>query len=798
MNTAPSRRKTVTPSPLSQSTSALNIQPPEPTTVTRKLSKQRRPVLGNLFGGHDKAESNVAPQRASTIAGSSLQVPNTHARRNSTLSPSTVLPYASTAALSTHSSTTKERRTSVLGRLVRKFSILKKSAQDAGPPISERADDELHEGASPSEPRRSFVSQRQSSPEKPPMEKKLSDRSKRIPPPRVDPDLMTQETNGRGPSAELERETYDQRSSISYEVPFSPGRLTIANPDSPSSGGTTTPIRLSITLPPEDSHMPEPHLLDIPQRQPVQSRQEHNASWESTSPASPQSDRKTSPVKRVSPVPPPSSPPSMLRSAPPQLPSIQSPPFLPYPSFPSASISSPSTAPATTEIRMLHAFSIATSVPSTSDDSPLSNASVLANPPTPYDYDTNELQLRPDFSTDVPNFVHIEKVPSKAPLRDTSPVKKGDGEVIRVVKSNSTTSRKTETFRLMRNPSDKVPSSAETITVEGEHWTVVNSSDAPQRRRTRERVEKNERVERVEKRSSTKDRESRREQRRQEKAAQEAAESHRRATSQGRTKPPKVEAIDSGSGSGRPPRSRSFDTSPRTSVVQPMVFTLHSEPPRQRKSDDRPRDSHHSSKPTRPGLSPISGIAHVERLPSTATRPTSEMTSAADINALRAREAWEMDRLWKGRSMYHGHPEANVITTPSSTRDSRHGNGEFIVDAPGHGSSHTSYLVQPLQAHPMPASVFYANMPSAPPPIIYTATSPYGQGHQPSYRSLPNSFTFPSTENTSAKSAARPNPLPRPPRQSTYQPAHSPVLSDRSSGPVPDYWTNKYRAVPSH
>lgn len=796
MNTAPTRRKTVTPSPLSQSTSALNPQPPEPTTTTRKLSKRRKPVLGNLFGkAADSATSNsVAPQRASTIVASSLQVPNTSTRRNSTFIP----PSASTAALSTYSSTTKERRTSVLGRLVRKFSILKKSAQDAGPTISEPADDELREGASPSEPRRSFVSQRQPSPEKPSMEKKHSDPSKRIPPPRIDSELMTQTANERGPSTELEREIYDHRSSISYEVPFSPGKLTIANPDAPSSGGTT-PIRISIALPSEDSAMPQPdsklHLVNTPQLQPVQSRQEHHASRESMSPASPQHNGKTSPVKRVSPIPVASS----SRPAPPQL-SVQSPPFLPYPSFGSSvSLTTPlTTAPATAEIRMIHAYSITSTIASTSDDSPLSRASLLVNPPTPCDYDTSE--LHPELPTDVPNVVQIEKVPGKAPSRENSPIKKGDGEVVRVTKSNSTTSRKTETFRLMRNPSDKVSSSGDTITVEGEHWTVVNSSDTPRRRRTKEKVEKNERVERVEKpSSSTKDRESRREQRRLEKATQETAENHRR-TSQGRTKQPKAEASDPAS--ERPLRSRSFDTNPRSSVVQPMVFTLHSEPPRHRKSDDRPRDSHHQqghSKPSRP--SPVSGIAHVERLPSTATRPTSEMTSAADINALRAREAWEMDRLWKGRSMYHGHPEANVIASPSSTRDSRYVNGEFIVDAPGHGSSHTSYLVQPLQAHPMPASVFYANMPSAPPPIIYTTSSPYGQvlhqgSNQPSNRSLPNSFTFPSTENPSAD---RLNPLPRPPRQSSYQPAHLPVLSDRGSASVSDYWTNNnYAPVPLH
>ncbi|KAG1825720.1 uncharacterized protein BJ212DRAFT_1215344, partial [Suillus subaureus] len=332
----------------------------------------------------------------------------------------------------------------------------------------------------------------------------------------------------------------------------------------------------------------------------------------------------------------------------------------------------------------------------------------------------------------------------------------------RVAKSNSTTSRKTETFKLMRNPSDKVSPSDNTITAEGEQWTVVNSSDVPRRRRTKEKpVEKSERAERVEKPSSRDRESSRRDQRRQDKTAQDAVENQGRAgsSSQGRTKRTKPETADSSSLSGRPSRARSLDTTSRTSVSQPMVFTLQGEPPRQRKSDDRPRDSYHP-KPIRPGPNPISGIAHVERLPSNVIRPTSELPSAADINALRAREAWEMDRLWKGRSM--NHQESNVIASPSS-RDSPQVNGEFRVDASGHGSSHTSYLVQPLQAHPMPASVFYANMPSAPPPIIYTASSPYGQmlhqaSHQSVYRSLPNSFMFPSSE-PPVDSPSRQNPL---------------------------------------
>ncbi|EIW86904.1 hypothetical protein CONPUDRAFT_79108 [Coniophora puteana RWD-64-598 SS2] len=112
INAPPGRHKTVTPSPLSQSTSALHLQVQEPTahTVPRKLSKRRKPVLGSLF----HSESNQPADDGPPSANAGL---NGLPRRHSTIAP-TVPPYASSAALSIQSTTTKaERRGSVLGRL---------------------------------------------------------------------------------------------------------------------------------------------------------------------------------------------------------------------------------------------------------------------------------------------------------------------------------------------------------------------------------------------------------------------------------------------------------------------------------------------------------------------------------------------------------------------------------------------------------------------------------------------------------------------------------------------------------
>ncbi|KAH7885971.1 hypothetical protein F5I97DRAFT_1927844 [Phlebopus sp. FC_14] len=817
INTGQTRRKTVTPSPLSQSTSALHLQAPEPSHVTRKLSKRRKPVLGGLFSGQLKSTSDDRPTaddpspsfptRSSTVP-SGLHVNVGAAKRHSTLSPTFIPINSSSAALSTHSSTKNERRGSVLGRLVRRFSILKKSAQDTPATTGEGPEDDMHQvGAALSVAaeglsRHSFVSQRQPSPEKTAVEKKQSDPSKRVPPPRIDGELVAEAESGRRPSAELERGTTDHRSSISYDVPFSPlGKLTIANPDAPSSGGTT-PVRHSVVLPPEMTlePPPEPHPLVQDDAHPLEARQLPMNDAEkgdkplsaSPPPVGPSSGKATPAQALTSPI----SASAVLHSLPDIVQANSTGQIIHavQPSPPETSTSpsqmSMSFHPSQQILRSLPRHLILPAV----NDSPLSKASVLANPPTPY-------------NTDEPH----PELPIVEKQRNTSLTKQHDGEA-RLGKTCTATGKKTETFKLVRNPSDKLSSSGEAISAEGEQWLVINSADIPRRRKTKERTDRSEGPEKSSSRSSRERdkervRESRREQRKQEeKAAAEVTDNQRRATSHTRVRSPPISKADSGSLS-RPSRARSLDHRP--TLVQPMVFTLQDEPPCLRKSDDRPRELHHQarSKPTRPGPSPIVTVARVERLPSTSARPTSELTSAADINALKAREAWEMDRLWKGRSMYQGQPETNVITSPSSMKESKHvmvepSRDTMSLHSGDHGSSHTSYVVQPLQAHPIPASVFYANMPSAPPPIIYAATTPYGQAQHSShrdyttFRSLPNSFAFPSGE-APADPPARVNPLPRPPRESSYVPAHLPALADRSSGSASEYWT-KYTSVPSH
>ncbi|KAI6031584.1 hypothetical protein BKA83DRAFT_4202553 [Pisolithus microcarpus] len=796
LNAGQPRHKTVNPSPLSQSTSAVHLHVQEPP-VTRKLSKRRKPGLAGLFGPQDKGvpqdevTSVTSPNTSSAANRSSLVPTSLHlstgaARRHSTLSPMSVPLNASSVALSTHSANKKEKRGSVLGRLVRRFSVLRRGTQDIGATISESVENEKR-GSAPSAgeegaPRRSLYSQRPPSPEK-----RQFDPSKRVPPPKIDSDLLTQAENGGG--------------SLSGDVPFSPlGKLTITNPDLPSSGGTT-PVGATPSLPPE--HLWESLFdsqtrnngrhLEILQTNP----DDPSKVGDRLSVISPPATGRLSPAKGLlSPltVPPPSpSPPAVdpTSSSAHFVTRKESPSPNKEPSFvptlstsASASVPGPSK-PSPEPTRPLRPHLTLPHV----DDSPLSRASVLVNPPTPCNAEESRARLP------TPNKQFKGPHPEEVSSRDPSPTKSAV-EAAPLTKSNSTTSRQTETFRL------------ESIIAEGEQWLLVNAEDALRRRRTKDREEKSTKAERTEKVSSrSRDRESRRSQGKHDKA--ETSDSRQRAASHAKVKSSPANQGDNNHMSVRPSRALSLDGAQRPLLIQPMVFTLQDEPPRVRKGDDRRRDSSHS-KPARAGPSSIVAVARVERVPSGSTRPTSELTSTADINSLKAREAWNMDRLWKGRSMYHGQPEAPFIHTPPPPSVSRkelkpakvEPAHQDVVPSHGaaHGSSHTSYVVQPLQAHPVPASVFYANMPSAPPPIIYATTSPYGQvPHRPrdykTFRSLPE-FSFP-PQDTSDSPNRTPNPLPAPPRESSYQPAPFPALPGQSSGSASEYWT-KHTSVPLH
>lgn len=124
---APRSNKAVAPSPLSQSTSAVHLQVQDDSVrMTRKLSKRRTPVFGNLFAAPRDPKSRrgslpAKPMDTNAPVRVALHDPpfSQQGKRSSTMPIS-----ASAVDLP---SSGKERRSSILGRLVKKFSLMRKS-----------------------------------------------------------------------------------------------------------------------------------------------------------------------------------------------------------------------------------------------------------------------------------------------------------------------------------------------------------------------------------------------------------------------------------------------------------------------------------------------------------------------------------------------------------------------------------------------------------------------------------------------------------------------------------------------
>lgn len=238
--TAQSRRKTVTPSPLSQSTSAVHLHVPDTNTIhmPRKLSKRRTPALGNIFGGHvQEPARNAVSLPATPVDHVPYSMENFHPSQLP--KRMSVAPLGSTSAIQPHEPTPKkEKRGSVLGRLVKKFSIMRKSPGALGGENDwQRVNSDKGQYLDTLEP--------PVAPEKP-----QSVISKRVPPPSIDA-VASAKLNDKP-------RDLDRSSSISLEAPFSMGRLTIANPDAPGSADTT-PAFNEASLPlesrPHDSYV---------------------------------------------------------------------------------------------------------------------------------------------------------------------------------------------------------------------------------------------------------------------------------------------------------------------------------------------------------------------------------------------------------------------------------------------------------------------------------------------------------------------------------------------------------------
>ncbi|KAF8215966.1 hypothetical protein K438DRAFT_1954652 [Mycena galopus ATCC 62051] len=808
--TAQNRRKAVTPSPLSQSTSAIHLQVPETALISRKLSKRR--TVGIFRGRHvASAPTSPADDTSSRASPASLRGP-----------PSSFL--APTPK--------EEKRGSVLGRLAKRFSIIRKPAAVVAP----------------------MQVVRQPSPEKrePSPEKfHAPEPVKRVPPPLLHQDSSFVVIH---PEPEPSKVEADRASSISLEteLPYTMGRLTVANPDPGSV--ESTPVQREQPLPQEEQHVeqyerdrsipasPSPSKSPIPIAMPeIQAPQpparslepvasssrmsvlssrhsaEHRVNSRNASPPPPPApekpskptseahrqerpsssgprtslERSTSPPSNGAPPsrgrvqsPPngkparpqsqsptkPNGKPSLDKPQPPPPPQSPLSPKLPAVPFPPNFEPTPAPPPRELPHQLPEMMM-------TADISPLSVSSVLVNPPTPYTKDTPMLdEPEPELAP--------PPVPSKRSSRDPSPV--------------SVTGRETETFRLVRSASGTVYASSETIRAAGEQWEVIESSKSKGKNRSQDQ---------------SWDGDSRREQRRQAKADKEAEGGEPRSRSERQ----KRRSTD---GSGDRERERGHHH--RAPIPEALV-SRQDDPPNPKGNRSSKRDEERESRkaerkavdvdkpqPPPPGSAPPLPARNPQRTPSKSARPTSEVPTAANMNQMKAREAWDMDRLWKARSM--GGMEANGINiaaaapipavppVPVLPVANGNGNGRPAEEPQAvYGSSHTAFMVstpfqqqqpQPPQSSSSSTTPIYHSMPPAPPSVVYPAgyasASPNGYSPSSTAAATPASTTraSPSSEHaflaaispSASSNALSPraplaNPLPEPPRESPYEPA---------------------------
>jgi hypothetical protein len=250
------RHKTVTPSPLSQSTSAVHLQShhtpsldPSTIGVPRRLSKRRKPFQG-LFGDGTQSQPQSATSPASdnplTLKKQSSKHSSTNGSRPSFTAYRPLVRSQTTQGLTEK----KEKRGSILGRIVRKLSIVRKS------------DSVLATS------RTSFQAQRQSQSQFAEPANRKSARASTLSPGNrqskatvTSPTATDPETPADSSASRRSMRPAETRSSISVDIeaPMTLGKLTIANPDAPSAA--TTPVKTEEPLPANDVDTLSQHTL---------------------------------------------------------------------------------------------------------------------------------------------------------------------------------------------------------------------------------------------------------------------------------------------------------------------------------------------------------------------------------------------------------------------------------------------------------------------------------------------------------------------------------------------------------
>ena len=248
-----SHHKTTTPSPLSQSTSALHLSPDQDPPLTRKLTKRRRPFDG-LFGFSPANPPDSASSTPSSLSPSTHTVTNRLFKRQSIFKSASTSSIPQTVSNASIPSEKRQKRGSMLGRFARRFSIMRRVTRGHSRGGSLDASNDWSRGDTQSIQVTDGASTvtRPASMSSPvsPSEKR---QSTRVPPPRAEttpspdsPPLETPEEEQAQDDVEMRDASRDSMSSL--QVPYSIGRLTIANPDSPGSTDNS-PVNQSYPLP---------------------------------------------------------------------------------------------------------------------------------------------------------------------------------------------------------------------------------------------------------------------------------------------------------------------------------------------------------------------------------------------------------------------------------------------------------------------------------------------------------------------------------------------------------------------
>ncbi|KAI5121136.1 hypothetical protein M0805_007134 [Coniferiporia weirii] len=391
----------------------------------------------------------------------------------------------------------------------------------------------------------------------------------------------------------------------------------------------------------------------------------------------------------------------------------------------------------------------------------------------------------------------------------------------------------TETFRLVRSPSDMRLMQVNAIPVGEEQWTVVEAPSSTKRdkgsRREKEKERDRDRDRDKERERSSPEKSSRRRESKRDDKYESSRSQHRHSIMSESKEDRRKSTLtlsrtpaDDPSPRLRHQRSRSPDEHKSSDVRS-------SERDKDRKSGRHGRESRHAGghssdsrssqartsgenqRPSHGSLAPP-GAANLEPH-SSLRRAVSDVPAGADqLLSLSAREVWTTERMWKGKSAafdpdaigsIHGGSSYDPRASQYSEHSSAAGTIGTFPSAVGSGPA--GYMVQsPFYEHAHPPLVhqnsFYAVPVSvAAQPVVFPTQAVYSPGrydYPNAYRSYADSMSY------GDASGPLTNPLPDPPRQSTYSP--EPLLPPNSARQeaaddplTPEFW-RQYAGITTH